>query len=600
MSEPRLDQTIMQLLVRLWFHIAIKRKQQIALLFTLMILSVFAEILSIGSIIPFLAVLTGPDRVFDHVIARPFIELLGFTAPEQLLLPLTMAFGIAAVFAGGIRLLLLWATTKLSFSIGADLSLSIYKRTLYQPYSVHVARNSSEVISGISTKANAVIATAVAPTLTLMSSSLMLIAIIGVLLSVSPHIALLSFGILGAVYVLIIRKTRAKLNENSRHISKEITLVFKALQEGLGGIRDVLIDGSQESHCQLYRNADLPYRKAQASNVFISQSPRYLLEVMGILVLATLAYVMSQRSEGLSDAIPLLGVFALGAQRLLPLMQQSYAAWSSMQGGRISLQDALDLLDQPLPSYLDLNDQVHIPFQKRIEFKNLSFRYNKNSPYILRDLNFSIPKGSRIGLVGATGCGKSTILDLIMGLLEPTNGQFKVDGQSINLENCKSWQSHLAHVPQAIFLADASILENIAFGQAVSEIDSERAEQAARQARIVDDIESWPLKYQTVAGERGVRLSGGQRQRIGIARALYKQADVIIFDEATSSLDDDTENSVMRAIDGLSHELTLIIVAHRLTTLKNCTEIIEIANGHVICQGTYDDLITKKSPGIRG
>ncbi|MEQ1534296.1 MAG: ABC transporter ATP-binding protein [Burkholderiaceae bacterium] len=585
-------QPIIQLLRRLWHHINPRRRGQFGLLLILMILASFAEILSIGAVLPFLAVLTAPARVFEHPTAQPFIQTLGLTAPEQLLLPLTIAFGLAALVAGAMRLLLIWASTRLSFATGADLSNSIYRRTLYQPYSVHVTRNSSEVINGISVKANGVIYSIVVPALTLISASVMLSAILIALLSVDPVIALAAFGGFGVIYAFIIRFTRNRMRIDSQRIARESTQLIKSLQEGLGGIRDVLIDGSQATYCQIYRNADHPLRRAQGNNLFISQSPRYGMEALGMLLIAALAYTLAKQSDGIAKAIPVLGALALGAQRLLPVLQQAYAAWSAIQGGQVSLQDTLELLDQPLPNYADQPAAKPLPFRHQIRLNQLSFRYSPQTPWVLKNLDLSIAKGGRVGFIGTTGSGKSTLLDIVMGLLQPTGGTLEIDWQAVTTGNHRAWQSHIAHVPQAIFLADSTIEENIAFSVPKDQIDHERVKQAARQAQIADIIETWPKRYQTFVGERGIRLSGGQRQRIGIARALYKQADVIIFDEATSALDNETEQAVMQAIEGLSEDLTILIIAHRLTTLKNCTLIVELADRGVKRTGTYREIVT--------
>jgi ATP-binding cassette subfamily B protein len=556
-----------------------------------MVFSSFAEILSIGAVLPFLAILTAPIRVFEHPVALPFIQTLGLTKPEQLLLPLTIAFGLAALLAGAMRLLLLWATTRLSFATGADLSISIYRRTLYQSYAVHVARNSSEVISGISGKTNGVIYSIIVPALTLISSFIMLIAILIALLSVDPVIALEAFGGFGLIYIFIIRLTRKRLLINSQRMARESTQVIKSLQEGLGGIRDVLIDGSQATYCQIYRNADLPLRRAQGNTSFISASPRYGMEALGMLLIAILAYNLARETDGIAKAIPVLGALALGAQRLLPVLQQAYGSWSNILSGQASLQDTLALLDQPLPSYADQPAAKPLPFTKTISLNQLSFRYSEQAPWVLENLNLCITKGSRIGFIGTTGSGKSTLLDIVMGLLNPTKGVLKIDDEAITAQNNRAWQAHVAHVPQAIFLSDSTIEENIAFGVPIDQIDAERVRQAAHQAQIADIIKTWPKGYHTFVGERGVRLSGGQRQRIGIARALYKQADVIIFDEATSALDNETEHAVMRAIEGLSTNLTILIIAHRLTTLKNCTQIIELSDGSIKRIGNYQSMV---------
>jgi ATP-binding cassette subfamily B protein len=586
------EQNIVQLLKRLWRHISPRRRAQFGLLLVLMVLTSFAEILSIGAVLPFLGVLTSPERVFAHPVAQPFIEFLALETPQSLLLPLTVTFGLGVLLAGAMRLLLLWANTRLSFATGADLSINVYRRTLYQPYAVHVSRNSSQVISGISGKVNNIIHSAIMPVLALISSSIMLSMILIALLSVDPVIALAAFGGFGIIYAVIIRLTRKRLLIDSKLIASESINVLKALQEGLGGIRDVLIDGTQPTYCQIYRNADLPLRRAQGNNIFISQSPRYGMEALGMLLIAALAYVLAQQADGVAKAIPVLGALALGAQRLLPVLQQAYGAWSAIQGGQASLRDALDLLDQPLPEYADQTSVRPLTFLQQITLKQLSFRYSPQTPWVLNNLDLIIPKGSRVGFIGTTGSGKSTLLDIVMGLLQPTQGTLEVDGQPITPSNHRAWQFHIAHVPQSIFLADSSIEENIAFGVPTAQIDPQRVRQAARQAQIADTIENWPKQYQTFVGERGIRLSGGQRQRIGIARALYKQADVIIFDEATSALDNDTEQAVMQAIENLSGDLTLLIIAHRVTTLRNCTQIVELGDGGIKRTGSYQDMIS--------
>ena len=560
------------------------------LLLVLMVGASFAEILSIGAVLPFLAVLTAPERIFQLPAAQPFIGAAEMTSASQLLLPLTIIFGLAALISGGVRLLLLWASTRLSYATGADLSISIYRRTLYQPYSVHVARNSSEIINGISTKTNTVIYTFTS-ILNLISSTIILLAILITLVSVDPVIALAAFGGFGLLYALIIKITQSRLVVNSQRIAHESTQVIKSLQEGLGGIRDVLIDGTQAAYCQIYRNADLPLRHAQGNNSFISMSPRYALEALGMLLISALAYMLALQPNGIAKAIPVLGVLALGAQRLLPILQLAYSSLSTIQGGQSSLKDALELLEQPLPDYADQLPAKPLMFLKKIELKNLSFRYTEQTPLVLNNLNLMIYKGSRTGFIGVTGSGKSTLLDVVMGLLQPTDGALEIDGQSITSANNRAWQAHIAHVPQAIYLSDSTIEENIAFGIPKGKIDHARVKQAAQQAQIAHIIESWPKKYKTYVGERGIRLSGGQRQRIGIARALYKQADVIIFDEATSALDNDTEQAVMEAIESLGNELTILIIAHRLTTLKNCTQVVELGEEGIKRIGTYTDLV---------
>ena len=586
------NQPISSLLKRLWHHISPRRRGQFGLLLVLMLLASFAEILSIGAVLPFLGVLTTPEHIFQLAAAQPFINALNLSEPKQLLFPLTLGFAIASLMAGAMRLLLQWASTRISFATGADLSISIYRRSLYQSYEVHCARNSSEVINGISGKANGVIYSIIVPLLTLISSSVMLITILIALVSIQPVIALSAFFGFGLIYAMIISMTRNQLHVDSHCVARESTQVIKALQEGLGGIRDVLIDGSQETYCQIYSNADLPLRRAQGNSLFISASPRYVMEALGMSLIALLAYKLANEANGVAMAIPILGALALGAQRLLPVLQQAYGSWTQISSGQASLEDALQLLEQPLPSYANRAISTPLLFNQSISIKQLDFRYHHQMPYVLKNINLTIYKGSRIGFMGATGSGKSTLLDIVMGLLHPTNGSLEIDNKKVTQANCRAWQSHIAHVPQAIFLADSTIEENIAFGVPKNKIDIDRVIAAAQQAQIAESIERWPEQYQTFVGERGVRLSGGQRQRIGIARALYKQADVIIFDEATSALDSETEKAVMSAIEGLSDNLTILIIAHRLTTLKNCSQIVELGDGKILRHGSYHDIIS--------
>jgi len=588
------DLSLPELLRRLWRHIDKGRRKQFGLLFLVMIITSFAEVVSIGAVLPFLGALTAPEQIFVHPIAQPLINMLKLTEPRQLLLPLTIIFAIAALFSGVMRLILLFVQTRLSYAIGADFSFSIYRRTLYQPYAVHVARNSSEVIAGISTKANNVVGNTLLPLAAITSSILLLISILLALLVIEPKVAISAFIGFGAIYAVVILTSRKALARHSQRINYESGRVIKSLQEGLGGIRDVLIDGTQATYCKIFRNADLPLRRAQANISIISSSPRYGIEALGMVLIAVLAYSLAGRSAGITSAIPILGAMALAAQRLLPVLQHGYSSWTMVRGGQASLSAALDLLDQFLPAYVDGPAQSLMPFQNSIVLRKLKFQYAKDAPWIFQNgLSLNINKGSRIGFIGATGSGKSTLLDIIMGLLQPTSGSIEIDGVNITEQNYRGWQAHIAHVPQAIFLADTSIAENIAFCVPVEQIDHARVRQAAQKAQVAETIESWSEKYNTLVGERGVRLSGGQRQRIGIARALYKKADVIVFDEATSALDNDTEDAVMQAIENLGDELTVIIVAHRLTTLKNCTQVIELEDGRIKRNGSYIDVMAE-------
>lgn len=582
------------MLGRLWLQISLTRRRQLAFVFVLMLLATFAELVSIGAVMPFLAVLTSPERVFELPVFKPIEIFFGISSPEQLLLPLTIMFALAALAAGGLRLLLLWASTRLSYATGSDLSASIYEKTLYQPYSVHIARNSSEIIDGMVMKANVL-----THTLTLLlniATSLVILSVMMVaLFSVDPVVALSCVGGFGAIYGLIIRLTRKRILKGSQMVARDSTKVIKSLQEGLGGIRDVLLEGNQKTYCDLYRSVDLPLRRAQGFNLFVAQSARFGMEALGMCLIASFSFLLAQQPNGIANAIPVLGTLALGAQRMLPMMQQAYASWTHIQGDRASIQDALGLLEQPMSEFALQSESVTpIPFKKNIQLVGLGFRYNNDLDDVLYDVNLVIERGSKIGIIGETGSGKSTFLDVLMGLLTPTTGRLLIDDVVLTGANLRSWQSHIAHVPQTIFLSDATVAENIAFGVPREKIDHKRVAFAAHQAQIAASITQMPDGYQTLVGERGVRLSGGQRQRIGIARALYKRADVIVFDEATSALDNDTEIAVMESVSRLDQDLTILMIAHRMTTLKNCDLIIEIKAGRIDAVGSYQELIAPR------
>ncbi|MBU3585145.1 ABC transporter ATP-binding protein [Polynucleobacter sp. AM-26B4] len=555
-----------------------------------MVVSSFAEMLSIGAVLPFLGVLASPNFVYDHSLAEPFIRLFNISSSDQLLLPITILFIIAVLMASGIRMFLLWATTRLSFAMGADLSLEIYRRTLYQPYAVHLSRNSSEIIDGISIKINNTIYNVILPSITLVSSALLISSILVVLYLMSPMIALVTLGGFGSIYAVIIILTKRKILRHGQRVASESSRLIQNLQEGLGGIRDVLLDSSQEVYIQTYQATDQELRRSQASNLFISQSPRFGMEALGMVLIALLAYWMSNQPSGVSAAIPLLGAFALGAQRMLPILQQAFYGWTNIRAMQPTLKLVLGLLDQTLSNNLGCEGQ-QILFEKSIRFNNVSFKYDSTDNPVLSRFNLEIPKGSRIGFIGETGSGKSTLLDILMGLLNPVSGSLDVDGVEISEKNKIAWQKHIAHVPQTIFLSDRSIAENIAFGVDIAEIDLLKVKKVTKQAQISDVIESLPNQYDTKVGERGVRLSGGQRQRIGIARALYKEADVIILDEATSALDSHTEEALMRAIVSLDKNITVFMIAHRITTLKDCDMIVELGSGGVLKIVSFEDLI---------
>ena len=407
------------------------------MLLILMIVSSLVEVISIGAVFPFLAALTNPDLIYYHPIAQPFVNKLGLTQPDQIILPFTIIFIAAVVFSAVVRLALLYAVTRLSYAAGADISIDIYRRTLYQDYQVHLSRNSSEIINGIINKTNIVIGGILNPTLTLISSIIILTGIMIALFFVDITVAAVVFIGFGSLYGVVIFFTRQRLKVNSRSIASQSTLMVQSLQEGLGGIRDVIIDGTQEFYCKLYRKSDIPFRYASGNNQFIAGSPRFIMEGVGITIISVIAYFLMQE-EGLF--IPVLGVFALGAQRILPLLQQVFSTYATIKGSKSSFEDVLALLDQPVSKYMVQKNPVPIKFEKEIYLKNLSFKYNEDSPWVLKNINLTIKKGECVGFVGPTGSGKSTLIDIIMGLLLPTKGELIIDDQIIVDNNKVSWQ----------------------------------------------------------------------------------------------------------------------------------------------------------------
>jgi ABC-type multidrug transport system fused ATPase/permease subunit len=567
---------------KLWKHIANRRKKQVFLLLILMVVASILEIVSIGAVVPFLGALTSPEQVYQHQLAQPLLQILEITEPSQLLTPLTIIFIIATLAAAGVRLLLLYASTRLSYAVGGDLSIDIFRRTLYQDYSVHVSRNSSDVINSIITKTTAIIGGVLFPLLNLASSVFIMVGIASIIFTINTQIALITLSIFALFYGIIAFFTRKSLQKNSKLIADKSTQMIKSLQEGLGGIRDVLIDSSQEFYCKLYQTSDSSYRRAAGSNVFIGASPRFLMEGVGMMLIAILAYSLSTQQGGMAAATPILGALAISAQKLLPAFQQAYRSYSAIKGAKASFGDVLDLLDQQWQHNVNHDLKNVMPFNHEIVLKDLSFRYTKDTPWILKNVNLRFLKGETVGFVGVTGSGKSTLLDILMGLLAPTSGEILIDGVATSQENLGAWQAHISHVPQNIFLADSTIEENIAFGIVPEKIKEHKVAQTAQQAQISETIDSLKNKYKTLVGERGVQLSGGQRQRVGIARALYKDSDVLIFDEATSALDNETEQQIMQQIAQLEDNKTIFIIAHRLSTLKQCDHIIRINSDFTI------------------
>lgn len=555
-----------------------------------MLISSLVEVVSLGSIIPFLAAISNPEILSSNQAFNYFINFFGILTHNQAVYYLAVFFGVFAIFSGIIRLFLLYLNNQLSFQTGTELSIDLYKRALYQPFNIHISSNTSQTIDLITTKTNQVIFGVILPSLIIINSFIMITILLITLFFINFKACLYTSLVIGGTYLIIIIGTKNKKIQNSEIIAEYSTNILKNVREGLGCIRDTLINESFQFYLNNFKSLNSGLRKAQKSNQFLSLSPRYVLEAIIMCSIAALISYLLWFEETQLTIFPLLAFLALIAQRLLPLIQQSYASWSSIQGSYRSLYNIVEFLGQSIQFSEKEKNCSKVKFHKDIVLRNVNFKYHTQSKNTLKKISLTISKGDIFGIIGATGGGKTTLVDIITGLLEPTSGQIEIDGKAIDKSNINSWRRHIAYVPQTIYLADVSIAENIALGFNMDNIDFRKVKICAKKAQLDKVIKNLPLGYKTNVGERGVNFSGGQQQRIAIARALYNDTDVLIFDEATSALDHKTENLLMQCITSLSKKLTIIIISHKLSTLKNCTKIIEISDGKIIKKRNYKDL----------
>jgi ABC-type bacteriocin/lantibiotic exporter with double-glycine peptidase domain len=564
----------------LYHHLTRRRKLQVGALLVLMLTGAIGEVATLGAVIPFLALLANVSQAIRPSYLKWPLTLLDASDREAMLSYVTLIFVSITVAVALVRTAISWVSLRLVYGFSSEFGTEIFRRTLHQPYKVQVLTNTSTTIAGLIKVRNII-----QPVIVVLRGLIALIlgiAIVAFLILVNAMIASTTLIVFALIYVGLTSFTRRRLGLNSTVISEYEALRTQTIQESLGGIRDVILDGSQNVYVSRFRKLDYAQHRASAQNGFISESPRYLVEALAIVTLVALALLFSRRGGGLPAALPLLGALALGAQRLLPHLQQVYSAWASANAARAVLGDVLALLEQPVPadtSPVSSPSRLHLTSQIRMH--NVGFRYLSQGPNVLENVSLVIPRGSRIGLIGKTGAGKSTLIDIIMGLLEPSSGSVTVDGEVIGDHNRRAWQRCIAHVPQAIYLADSSIAENIAFGIEPKEMDFVRVQTAAQKAQVAEFVEKLPNGYQTYIGERGIRLSGGERQRIGLARALYKQANLLILDEATAALDSATEKAVMDTIDTLGNDVTVLVIAHRFTSLSRCSDVLEVIGAGV-------------------
>jgi ABC-type multidrug transport system fused ATPase/permease subunit len=567
------DDSIYALLKLLWLTIKRKRKIQFAAVILLMIATSAMEVLSIGSAIPFISVIVNPGRVYESDSIKPLIDFFKINSQNELVFAIAVLFGVASTVTSIIKIYMVWLQTKLSYLVGADISEEIYRSALYEDYEQAIKRNSSEVVSGIVTKTNNLVFSVILPALNIITSIIIMAGMAIALSWVDIETTLKVVIGCSFIYFAVALATRRRLIESGVRVSNNQNKVVKTLQEGIGSLRDVIIDGTQEIHIDSFKVLDLELRRSQIEIQVISVVPRHLIEAIAMVGIAVVAFSLAQASNDASATVTALGVLALCAQKILPVIQQVYFALSTIRGGQATLKDTLNMMQNQKSIHSGVQK---LQFDKYIDLINVSYRYGNQNGWVLTEINLRIPRGSRVGVVGESGCGKSTLIDILMGLIPPTIGSLEIDGQVINSSSVIPWRRKIGHVPQTIYLADTTLAKNIALGVAAQEINMEKVKLAAKLAQIEELIEGLPDQYQTVVGERGARLSGGQRQRIGIARALYKNAEVLVFDEATSALDEQTEYEVMKAIEKLGGNITIFMVSHRPSTINMCTHVIKI------------------------
>ncbi|HEY3487850.1 MAG TPA: ABC transporter ATP-binding protein, partial [Gammaproteobacteria bacterium] len=555
----------------------------------LVLVMAIAQIVGVASIVPFMAVLGDNSIIFKFNISNNIYHSLNLNSVHQFLMILGVLVFIAIVSSNMISLFTTHRLTFFSQQLGRSLTTSLENYYLSRDYLFHTQNNSARLINNVIGQTNRVILGVIQP-LVQINARLGVVALLAIgVLVVDPLLAAITCLFLGGAYWIVFITARRKLSINGKLISKNSKERMKVISEGLGGIKDVKLLGKEKIYNERFDALTNTMGRAQAYNHALRQSPRFIIEsvAFGGIVMATL-YLLHTRHT-LAASLPVLSFYAMAGYKLMPALQQIFAFVATIKGDIHALQNIADDLlaarkyeEELSKRKPDIAAKADIVPEKFITLENVSFAYPGMQQKVLQGLNLSIKVNTTIAFVGPSGSGKTTTVDLILGLLQPNEGHLYSDEIMINRDNCRQWQNSLGYVPQSIFLSDNSVAANIAFGVSNDLIDLDKVKAAAKMANVDDFISSLEEGYATLVGERGVRLSGGQRQRIGIARALYRDAKVLILDEATSSLDNITESRIMESINNLMHKKTIIIVAHRLTTVQSCDTIHIFDNGRII------------------
>ena len=559
----------------------------------------------IASVMPFLSVLADPGRIETVPLLASTYARFGFSSAYSFLIALGMGSLMVIVLSVGIQVLKTYVIIRYTTMRVHSISSRLMARYLAQPYEYFLDHHSGDMGTRVLAEAETAVGEFFRPTADLVVALLSVIAIVGFLLWVEPVVTVVAFAVLGSSYGAIYTMTRVRMRRYGQVRAQANTERYRVATEALGGIKDIKLLGRERSYVDRFRIPSYRMATARVRARLLAQIPPQIMQAMvfgGIVVLCLVLLDPTSFADGtaLGVILPLLGVFALSGQKLMPELSKLYSAAATIQSGRA----ALDMVHKDLfgdGARLDLprHSPDGLGLATSLELRNISYRYPKAELAGVTDIHLTIHAGQRIGIVGGTGAGKTTLADLILGLLEPQSGQIIVDGKPVGRDGIRAWQRSVGYVPQDIFLTDSNMAENIALGVPRTDIDMERIFRAARIAQIDTFIRTeLPHGYETTVGERGVRLSGGQRQRVGIARALYHDADLIVFDEATSALDNLTEREVMAAIDALPGDKTVLMIAHRLSTVRNCDSIIVLEHGRVAALGSWDELMAT-SPEFR-
>ena len=555
------------------------------------------ETLSVASIAPFLSALASPDPAGDSML-QALSRTVGVADQTSLLMLLGAMVLLLLVAANAASAATTWLMLRFANREGHNLSVRLLDSYLHQPYSFYLGRNTSELQKNIFGETQKVTNAVLVPGVQLVAKLPVIVLIAGLLFYVNPFLALLVSAVLVGGYLLIFRGLRPVLQSVSGGSVHAGTLRAKHALDALTGVKEIKLAGSEQLFLQRFARPSLEWADAQAKAQTLAQLPRYAIETVALALILLAAIYLLGTSGDLAGVLPVLGLYTFAGYRIMPALQQVFAAWASFRYARAALDVlAADLAGKRAPQpQAGAADPHALALSRSIGFSSVGFRYPAAEAWALRDVSLTIAKNSTIGIVGATGSGKTTLIDILMGLFTPEEGAVLVDDTRIDEGNARAWQRNVGHVPQHIFLSDDSIARNIALGLPEDGIDSSRIEGASRLARLHDFVASLPEGYRTVVGDRGIRLSGGQRQRIGIARALYRDPAVLVFDEATSALDNATESALLESLQGLAGRKTIVIIAHRLSTVRGCDRIYVMDRGRIVESGTFDELL---APGNR-